>query len=145
MQKQLLTEDVMHKLFGVNYSNVLSFNFDTGRWNKRKYQGYKIYDQFMDTNYAHIVKESFDAVASEYGRELVALATCADDGVVTGALVVRNLHDGKIVVRPSDWFIVRQIVDKQLLANCIVSVFASKFVEDVSFRNSMLLNVVRSR
>lgn len=145
ISQEVLTDDKMRQVFGASYSNVVSFNFDTGRWNKRKYRGYPISDQFLDTNNAKLMKSVFDKDSCAHGYELAAVASRAVDGVLSGAVVVRDLTDGKIIKQPSRWFVVQTILDKQAQANCIVSVFLYRFLYDAEFRKSVLLSVTKMR
>ncbi len=145
ISQEVLTDDKMRQVFGASYSNVVSFNFDARRWNKRKYQGYPILDQFLDTNNAQLMKDVFDKHSCVHGYELAAVASRAVDGVLAGAVVVRDLRDGKIIKRPSEWFVVQTILDRQALANCIVSIFMHRFLYDAEFRKSVLLSAIKVR
>lgn len=145
ISKEVLTDDKMCQIFGANYSDVVSFNFDAGRWNKRKYHGYLILDQFLDTNNAKLMKMAFDKYSCEHGYELVAVASRAIDGVLSGAVVVRDLRDGKIIKQPSEWFVVQKILDKQAQANCIISIFIHRFLYDAEFKKNLLLSTDKIR
>lgn len=143
--KEILTDDKMRQIFGANYSEVLYFNFDNGRWNRRKYRGYKISDQFLDTNNAKLMKVDFDACAFAKAYELAALAVRNRGRTLIGGVLLRDLKSGKIN-KKADWFCFdRRLLGKQGLADCLASLFMYKFLYEDTFKQSVLSILNRSR
>lgn len=153
--KEILTDDKMRTLFVANFSDVLYFNFDNGRWNKRKYQGVKIADQFLDTNNAKEMKRTLDPYLNKNGYELVAVAArgAIDEGTppndfsrdIIGSIVIRDLYSGKIIPSPTSWLFVTRVADKVALASCVASVFMYRATYEEAFRNRVLFRALQSR
>lgn len=135
----------MHQLFGDEYADVLSFNYDTGRWNKRKYHGCKITDQFLDTNNAKLVKADFDSCSSETGYELAGLAVRNNGLALFGAMILRDLKSGKISDKTAWVFFGRNLLNKQVMADCIASTFMCRFLYEDAFKKSVLSVLNKSR
>lgn len=118
-----LTDEKMQNLFGVNYSGIMYYNYDTKSWCGDKYLGYCMPYQDVVEKDAVAFKRVLEAEPDFKNFELVAFATMLIKDMyfpgvakkivhpffnqrgraVVGTVVVRNKKDGKILPLPSDW------------------------------------------
>lgn len=118
-----LTDEKMQNLFGVNYSGIMYYNYDTKSWRGDKYLGYCMPYQDVVEKDAVAFKRLLEAEPDFKNFELVAFATMLikdryfpgvaskivrpffnqKGRAVVGTIVVRDRKDGKILPLPSDW------------------------------------------
>ncbi len=118
-----LTDEKMKQLFGVNYSGIMYYNYDTKSWCAERYLGYCMPFQDKVEKDAFVFKQVLEDEPDFRNFELVAFATMLiknryfpgvankivrpffnqKGSAVVGTIVVRDIKDGKILPLSSDW------------------------------------------
>ncbi|MBQ8256009.1 MAG: hypothetical protein IJY99_03535 [Alphaproteobacteria bacterium] len=129
--KEILTDDKMADLFGLNYNGILFYNFDAKKWNTDKYMGVPVSGQDIDTANAVEMRTKMHRMKDFANYELVAVVTMVvssvvyptqDDVVenprydltgnsVVGTVVRRDKKTGRILPLDNRWVAVRRYVN----------------------------------
>ena len=121
----LLDDNVMQALFGINYKNILFYNFQINTWNTKEFMGYKygFHERYVTAN-VKAFKRTFDELFCKSGLELLAcvvmpvslqkypcLTGCvinkpvfkANGRGVVGTVVCRDMVSGDLVSLRDRW------------------------------------------
>lgn len=144
--KEILTDDKMADLFGLNYSGILYYNFDAKKWNTDKYMGVAVKGQDIDTANAIEMQTKMHRMMEFKDYELVAVVTMLVPSVLfptrdmvienplrdfsgnatLGTIVKRDRKSGRILPLDNRWVAVRRYVNHA--AACADAAF--RFVND---------------
>ena len=129
--KEVLTDDKMRELFGMNYDGILYYNFDAKKWNTGKYMGIPVKGQDIDTANAIEMQIKMHRMKEFADFELVAVvtmlvpsnlfSTCDNivenpqydmsGNAVLGTIVKRGKVSGRILPMVNRWVPVRRYID----------------------------------
>ena len=156
IDKEILTDEKMHELFGVNYSGLLYFNYDLGCWNRDVYLGQKIHDQFVDTKHALSMMSIFNADLFKNRREIVAVVAmvcrvvnagipvlCERGTSVAGNIVLRDLQNGRILPVADNWVMAARFATAETAIQNAGYITAFNGAHDIVFQDALMTNCVR--
>ncbi len=156
----LLDDNVMQVLFGINYKNILFYNFQTNTWNTKEFLGYKygFHERYVTANVKEF-KRAFDELFCKSGLELLAcvvmpvslqkypcLSGCVINkpvfkpngrGVV-GTVVCRDKVSGKLLSLGDRWIGVAGYKSVPELVQAGMSRFAVEGVRNYPFLETLM-------
>ncbi len=166
MSKEILTNEKFQQVMGANYSNVVSYNFDTGLWNTDTCAGYNIErDDVYLRGWLNSSKWILDRVLASNNQEVVAyvmMLTSAPDykgvakvsvnprydatgNAIVASVLCRDTHSGKISAALPTWCGVGSSVYPEHVVRSMSTDFARGICKNGVLRKAVLKMLVRGR
>ena len=161
VERELLTDQKMKSLFGANYKNIVSFNFDAGAWNRSSYLGFSIGNQNIDTRDAIEMRRMLELDERVKNFEIVATVTMSvPDELypgthnvgrdvkykrarnIVGTVVLRNKATGKILKPNNTWFGVEKYEKMSAAAFYCADSFAYQVARNSQIRDRFVAGII---